>query len=151
MFDQLEFNIDEVKFRINKMSAISAFPVLESIRSEMGKASIDLPEDSKTSGKSQPKVDAGTAMMQGLLKSILSINPEFVDNLRIKFFKNIEAKTPETTTGWLGVHGNEDLIFATLEASAIYELIVRSLVVNFTRSFKEISSRLKDAGLNLKP
>ena len=144
MFDQPEFEIDGVKFRINKMNAITSFPVLESIRAEMGKSNFDLPE---TGGS----VDAATSMIQELLKAMLSVNPEFVEGLRVKFFKNIEAKTEDTTAGWLKISDNEELVFAKLEASAIYELIVRSLVVNFTRSFKEIGLRLKDAGLNFKP
>ena len=83
-------------FRIvNKMNAINAFPVLESIRAEMGKASFSLPDNATPSSN-----DAMTGMIQELLKSILSLDPNFVEKLRVKFFKNIEAKTKETTTGW---------------------------------------------------
>lgn len=142
MFDAMKeekFKIDNVEFSITKLDALSGWKMLESIRHQMSKTDI-------TGAKTDDKQEG----MQKFMSSILSLDPVFIDDLRLKLFANVQFKTKDVTTGWLPLTDTIDMAFADLEPSAIYEVLMRSLVVNFTRSFTEIISRLKSNGVNLK-
>ena len=135
---ETKFSIGDVQFSIKKLNALAGFRMLESIRYEMSKTEI-------TKGVTDEK-----DVMQKLITSIMSFDPDFIEGLRVTLFVNIEYKTPDVERGWLPLTDTLDMAFADLEPSAIYEVLARSLVVNFTRSFEEILSRLKSSGLTSK-
>lgn len=144
MFDKItepKFKIDDVEFSITKLDALSGWKMLESIRHEMSKTEI--------SGAFIATEQEGIAKFAS---SVLSLDPVFIDGIRSKLFAKVEFKTKDVERGWLKIDSNEmvAMCFADLQASSIYEVLIRSLAVNFTESFTEIKSRLKLPGVTLK-
>ncbi len=145
MFDKIKepkFKIGDVEFSVIKLDAYSGWNMLEEIRHEMSKTEI--------SGSSIADQQQG---IQKFLASVLSLDPVFINGIRSKLFAKTEFKTKDVEHGWLKIDSDEmvAMCFANLEASAIYEVLVRSLAVNFTQSFNEIVSHLKSINVNLKP
>ena len=138
MLDQMneqKFTIGEVEFSITKLSAMDGWRLLEDIRHQIGKSDLG------------DSVEAD--ILKQISKTITGMDPAFVDDVRERLFKKVEFKTKDVKAGWLPLSGGEDMAFEKLEPSAIYELLMRCLVVNFTASFSDILSRLKGAKLTL--
>ena len=120
-----EAKIEGTRFLFGKLPAMKGFDVLEQIRVEVGN-----------------KADAEmTASIDGLLKVLLSLSRGFVEALRLDMFKvvrfaNGRAKTPQVLAG------AEDMAFDGLDPVAVYEVLGRSLAVNFTASFRRLASSL---------
>jgi len=132
-FKQAEFTIKDVKFRVDKMNAMAGFKVLESIRHEIATTkSTDKPLNIKD--KENIASDA--------IKSVLSLNPEFIDDLRLKLFKNTKFKG-NGAQSYMDLLDAEDMAFQNLEPVAIYEVIARALAVNFIGSFTALMSKLQ--------
>lgn len=134
MFDKIkepEFEIGDVKFNIAKLDAFSGWQVLEAMRYEMSKNSF---KDVALDGTTEKTIQA-----------LMALDPVFVNEIRSKVFAKVEFKTKDVERGWFKIDSAEmiAMCFADLEASAIYEVLFRSLAVNFTQSLTEISSRLK--------
>ena len=138
MLDQEEFEIGNVKFRIGKLSALNGWSMLERIRFSLSKTDIATADIG----------DGEIASMQVFAKVVLGLDPDLVNDLRHKLFAHVEFKTEAVERGWMPLKDAVDMAFAELEPSAIYEVLVRALIVNFTPSFNELVSRLKVNGLN---
>ena len=131
-----ECQIGETHFLIDKLPAMQAWRVLERIRHELAKTEVTIP----TNGQNP----------DALLRSVLSLDPAFVEGLRRDIFAhvrftNARAQTPQQLAS------AEDMAFDGLEPVAIYEVMLRALAVNFMPSFREIGSRLGAGGLTSIP
>ena len=129
-----EFEIGGARFKVSKLPAMAAFNLLEQIRREVGRSTSEI--------KASEDPDATVGSM---LQVVLSLEPAFVDQVRRKLFENVvfsneRAVTPQP----LG--GAEDLAFEGLEPVAVYEVLARSLSVNFSASLRAAASWLNGAG-----
>ena len=125
-----EFSIGDTRFTIVKFGAMEAWRVLERIRKEL--AATDISIDG---------IDGGNT----LLRSVLALDPMFVERLRQDLFKAVQFRNARAQSP-LALAGSEDMAFDGLEPVAIYEVILRSLAVNFTASFHALASRLGGEG-----
>ena len=117
---ELDFQIGKTSFTITKMGAMSAWRLLEQIREKLG----------------QTELDSYTGESQGFLQTVIGLDSSFVDRIREElfgyvYFTNDSARTQQK------VVGAEDMAFMGLEPSAIYEVLLRSLAVNFMPSLIE--------------
>ena len=130
-----EVEITGTRFFIAKLPAMAAFDLMELIRHELGKSqSVALPEG------------APDVLVSGLIRMVMSLDPAFVSGVRRKLFERVSfsnqrAPTPQQLAG------AEDMAFNGLEPVAVYEVLVRSLAVNFTPSLRALGSRLGGADL----
>ena len=131
-----DIEIDGTRFFIAKLPAMAAFDLMELMRHELGK--------SQSGAVSN---DGSDAMLPGLINMVMSLDPAFVSQVRRKLFERVSfsnqrAPTPQQLAG------AEDMAFDGLEPVAVYEVLVRSLAVNFTPSLRALGSRLGDADLS---
>ena len=129
-----EATIDGTRFFFGKLPAMRGFEVLEQIRVEIG-------------DKADEELTAG---IESLLKALLSLSRGFVETLRRELFKavrysNARAQTPQVLAG------AEDTAFDGLEPIAVYEVLGRSLAVNFSDSFRRLGSTLAAAAGSTSP
>ena len=147
-----EFRLGETDFKVRKFPALEGWRVLERIRAEIGRAldadmlqlddkALQAAKDGKLlpTGESAGKPDLESMKKQitGMVRLILGLSPEFVDNLRttmntVMFFKNKVAKD------WMPVTGSEDTAYMSLTPLDLYWLLARSLAVNFFDSFRNL-------------
>ena len=128
---ETEFGIEETRFVIGKMKAMEGFACLERIREQVGQ-SLGL----EVSTASTPAA---------LLRIVLSLPTTFVEKLRVQLFKHVRYQNAHAVT-LAPLTGNEDSAFDALEPSAIYEVLARSLAVNFTPSFRGIVETISKLG-----
>lgn len=133
MWDEQEFKIGDVRFRVGKMPALKAFNLLEYMRKVVA-------DRDETAG-----IDPGngTIAMVMLVKAIAGLPTDAVEHIRRELFPCVQYWTPNVHGGSgieLLTDDDVDAAFATLEPIKIYELIVRCLAVNFTGSFAAILS-----------
>ena len=128
---ELECQIGETRFFFDKLGAMAAWQILERIRHELSRT---------------PAVELTAATDVGVLvRAILALDPVFIERLRCDLFAhvrfaNTKALTPQPLAG------AEDMAFEGegVEPVAVYEVLVRSLAVNFTASFGAVVSQFGD-------
>lgn len=129
--------IENVTFTIKKLNAVDALDVLEEIRFELAKISDNI----KTS----------SSEMKDFIKAIASLPPSFMKELRKKLFSNVHfTKKGEISGQGAGPTLTEEMwnmAFERCEASDIYELTLRCLVINFFYSFEKAKKFLKEVGV----
>ena len=128
---ETEFSIGETRFVIGKMKAMEGFACLERIREQVGK-SLGL----EVSIASTPAA---------LLRIVLSLPTTFIETLRVQLFRHVRYQNANAVT-LAPLKGSEDTAFDELEPSAIYEVLARSLAVNFTPSFRGIAETISNLG-----
>ena len=144
-----EFQIGDVRFIVQKLGALEGFRTLELIRSQLGKSfdgdvagTIKDYLESDTDVKSDTDVNSGLAVV----RVILGLNPAFIDQIRATLFKRIRYSAGGNPLEILGGPGDValDMCFNRegLGPGAIYEVLVRSLVVNFFASAAALFARL---------
>ena len=119
-----EVQIETTTFRLNKMPAMDGYYVLEDIR----RAAADTLHD--------PLPLLGVAPEFVLLLSLLKFDKPFVESLRKKMFAEVKFST--SSTSLVALLNAEDEAFDPCEPSAVYEILFRSLAVNFTVSFRNL-------------
>ena len=135
--------IQNTNFYFQKLNAIPAFDVLESVRHEVGMTIdmedftgvVDVPDN--LTGEERDKYLNMKATLN-IVEQVLKLSPEFVKDLRRKMFKTINftnefAKTPQQLT-----ESVLDMAFAGLGPTAIYRVLFQSLFINFYPFFQEI-------------
>ena len=139
-FLEPECAIGGTHFAIRKMAAMEGWTLLERIREQVGK-SLDMELPSVEGDRDR--------VARTFLRTILTLPPSFTQWLRDQLFGHVQftnsvARTP------IALKGSEDTAFMDLEPSAVYEVMARSLAVNFTPSFRRIvetiSTRLSQDG-----
>lgn len=129
-----EFKIKNVKFRVEKLSALNGWHVLERCREAI--ATNRAPESDVLPGA------AGVAV--GFYKSLMGLPTDFVDWLRGKMFScvSFQAVTPYgKPQPWMPLSGAEDMAFQDLGPHHVYEISMRAFVVNFTECWEDVASR----------
>lgn len=129
--EEREFTIGGTKFAATRMGAMEGWRTLEMIRRALA--------SSEVSGVGEASV----------LRAVLSLPVEFVDQVRKIMFRHVEFATADST--WQPLAGAEDMAFSGLEPLAVYEVLARALAVNFMPSYREAASRLGLAAESLTP
>ena len=123
-----EFEIGKTKFYLSKLPAMAAYALLEQIRHEIGKTGNEVPES------------ADPENTFPLVKLVLALDPKFVEGVRRELFEKVEFTDPGNPRQKLA--GAEDFAFNGLEPIAVYEVLLRSLAVNFSPSLRSVASGL---------
>jgi hypothetical protein len=139
-----EFKINDVKFKITKLSPMNGFKLFERIRFALATQASIVTVDG---------LEENAAMF---IKAILTLEPDVIESFMKDLFKGLQFTGGKNVEkGWMDFDGLEDMALETLEPLDIYELFIRCLIVNFTESFRALMSRLPGAkrliqGLRLK-
>lgn len=128
-FTQREATIKDVAFRFDKMGAMEGFRIFERIRKELA---------STLSGLES---DKGEKLGTEFIKSILSLEPTFIDLLRVDLFKHVKFKG-NGAQNFIDLKGAEDMAFQGLSPASVYEVFLRSLAVNFIDTLNELKSKV---------
>lgn len=131
-FDKLsepEFEIRNIKFRINKLKGIAGFELLEKVRTALGQRDL-------SDSFSGDEMSTGASII-GALCSIPSKN---VMDILNDCKSCIDVKLP-SSQGYMPFREVEGLVAEAIEPIDYYELIARALSVNFTKSFLDLLSR----------
>ena len=111
---------------------MEAFDVLEDIREALGAASTNIGELSSLDSK---------GIMMALIQTVLRLPKENAKLIRRKLFRQVFFSRPNAST--MVLEGNEDVAFDGLEATSIYIVFGRAVLVNFFRSFEGAMSRIQ--------
>lgn len=127
-FKDTEFNIKGVRFQIEKLKALDGFRTLEKVRKAIASSglanSLDL--DQLKDGQDNAK------LMASLMGQLLEIDEVLVEQIRISLFKGVSYRGNGVEKGWMKLEDfNIDMAFEGLPTTAIYEVLIRALAVNF--------------------
>ena len=145
-----KFSLGNIKFQIIKLSPMAGFNLSEKIRfaltlaADSAEAIEDLPSMDRNI-PAQKKAEIRAAIL--FCKAILKLPPPTIEDFRNTLFENIEFTGGDVAQGWVKLKGMEDMAFT--EPLQIYEVLVRSLIVNFTGSFRELMQRFPAAMQNI--
>lgn len=129
-----DFEIDEIKFKISKLSPMKGFKLFEQMRfSLVGSAGV------AESGGSEESAAL-------FFKAILALQPDVVQGFMDTLFTNVQFTGGNVKGGWSNLKGLEDMAFEKLEPVHIYEVFGRCLIVNFYGSFLAIASKFPGVG-----
>ncbi len=126
-----EFEIAGVQFRIVKANAEEGFPLLELVRSAITDPS------SMRMADSVSEENAYAALM----RAIVAVNPEKLAKLREEFFRFVEVRLPQTQQ-FERLPKVRILVMNIIEAPDNYEILARAILVNFSKSFLGLLTRL---------
>lgn len=127
-----EFTRGAVKFHIDKMPALAAWTLLDKTRRELA---------AQTDAQDATSLAHSAAVF---VKGVMLLPHAFVEELRQELFEHIRFQGGAVAKGWADLAGMEDTAFQDQEGDIVYELIIRSLVVNFEKSCKRV---VRDSGL----
>jgi hypothetical protein len=127
-----DFEISGATFRVNKLKGIDGFDLLELIREAMAGSSM-----SKMVGDGSDELEAGARMMS----AIASIETKYVKRMREIAFQNMDVKLPAADR-FVPCGTQESTIGDLIEPIDNYEIIVRFIAVNFTKSTAALLSRI---------
>jgi hypothetical protein len=127
------FTKNGVDFQITKFSAMEGHKLLDDMRYSVANDFIttEITNESQTAG--------------AFISAILKLPPTKIEEYRIKLFEGIEFKKIKEQKGWLPLSGMEDVAFANAKPTFVYEVMMRSLAVNFLESGQEFLSTLLSA------
>ena len=125
--------IGDIHFVINKMKAMEAYDLMDDIRLQVAQ-SAGMPM--LGIGDS---LDEQSSWILSLIAMVMGFDKQFVERVRRRLFQRIEFLDPHSSSNRV-LAGNEDIAFAGLEPLVVYELIVRSLAINFTASLRSLGS-----------
>ena len=115
--------IGNVTFSFRKIKPFEAFFIADKMREELGQVAIT---DMVTHGTDNPVLD--------LMLGIAKVRSGFVQHMCGEMFPHVYFK--DGTGDAMVLSGNEDRAFEKLQLKDIYEVLVRSLSVNFFDTFK---------------
>lgn len=133
-----EFEIAGATFRVNKLKGLAGFELLELIRMAMA-SSVSM---SEVVGDGQDEGAAGSRMMS----AIMSVSSESVASIRRVAFQNMDVKLPNVDR-FVSLGTQESAIFDLIEPIDNYEIIVRFIAVNFTKSTVGLLNRIGLKGI----
>lgn len=130
-----EFSIQGVRFNIKKLGALASFRTLEKIRKAIASAGLADSLDMADMNGDQSEV------MKKALSSLMDIDPEHIEAIRADLFPTVEFKTKEVDKGWIKLDCESmiDMAFAELPTTAIYEVLLRAMAVNFMNCFEGLN------------
>ena len=139
-----EFSLGGVKFQIIKLSPMSGFNLSEKIRFALASSAdaVDIGDNAINNDKDgQNQLELAAAVL--FCKAVLKLHPATIEEFRNTLFESVEFSGGDISQGWMKLKGMEDMAFKN--PFHIYEVLVRSLVVNFTGSFKELMQKFPAA------
>lgn len=125
-----DFEIGSLSFHIVKANAEEGFPLLEMVRSAV---------TDPTSMRLAAGADQGDAYA-ALMRAVLSVDPVKVAKLRDELFKYVDVKVQGSS--FQRLPKVRAVVMNEIEAPDIYEIIVRAIAVNFSKSFLGLLNRL---------
>ena len=128
--DAREVQLGDVKFTIGKLLPMEGFKVFEMIRPGLKDAL----------GVDDGDGEATANPIKTVLNIACAAEPEMVEKVRSAMFRHVRFTSPDVPTPTV-LLSNEDTAFKDLEPYHIYEILVRTLTVNFTGSFSALMSR----------
>ena len=129
LFEQLEQYtekrciIGNMTFSFRKIKPFEAFFIADKIREELGQVVV---KDIVTHGTDNPALD--------LMLGVAKVRSGFVQHMCGEMFPHVYFT--DGTGDAMVLAGNEDRAFEKLQLTDIYEVLVRSLAVNFFDTFK---------------
>ena len=120
-FSETEFQIENTRFRIAKMNAYDAVPYFDKIREQIA----------GVLGSTASVSDHESSAVGMLITGIVGINPAFRAEIQDDMFKLVEWRRAPQFDRWHGLEGMEKQAFRELEYTDVYEVLLRTLVVNF--------------------
>ena len=124
--------IGDTTFKINKLMVMDSLDVLEDIREGMGQRLLDL---------------ENVSLQEAIVRAVIGAPRELVARIRDRLFEEVTFKNQSAKTH-VTLAGSEEMAFENLSAVDVYEVLVRSLAVNFFDSFQELASRFTQSGLD---
>lgn len=131
--DKPEFKIKNTKFDIEKLPIMQNFELAEKIREQMAFTANNL-----NTGSVNNEEDGAILFF----KTILSLPPVFIEELRVAMFNHISFSGSGVEKGHMPLLGAEDMAFNNCEIIHIYEVIARALYINFSGSFSGLMSAI---------
>ena len=125
-----ETKIGDTTFLIDKMPSVKGWVTLLSIRQEVG----------KTVGAELPAGNQD-AVLKALFGVFLQLPTDYIIKLQAILFDYVRFKNGSALDFQI-LRGAEEMAFQNLEPINIGEVIVRSLAINFTNSFRDLAGRI---------
>ena len=151
-----QFNHHGVDFRILKLNPLAAHQVMEYVRPALFQAPMTGVNRGLASLFGNPAVlnmidpKGGiprdmAGVMSGLVDVVLTLDPIIIERLRLDLFDQTLFRAPNMSD-YEKLGGAEDDAFASLPRGAIYTMIARSFIVNFSDFLPEILSLIPGLG-----
>ena len=139
-FDKPDITLGGTQFHIKKLQPMDGFRVLEIIRPGVKDALRDaLGGTLSGEGEEVETVLRGAAV---IVNVIFGVHPEVVEDVRRELWDRVTFKTPNMAEP-AALLGREDEAFERCEPVEFYELLGRSLAVNFTASFSAVMDTME--------
>ena len=136
-----QFEIGQVRFNVQKLPAMAAWALMEQIRRELGRTSAEVVALGNTAASNDDEEEATGLTWGTVIQMVLSLEPVFVDGVRKKLFERVEFQRDDTARTPQKLAAAEDMAFEDVEPLAVYEVLLRCLVVNFSPSLRALGSR----------
>ncbi len=138
-----DFTIGDTNFRIEPMPAEPGIELWEHIRAEIGSSLV-------TNAASIDPLMPNSVELQAVM-NLLALKPDFTRSIRAEMHKYVYFDN-DRSSGLTQLSGNEDAAFKNIPVVAsYYQVMVRSLAINFLESLREIGSMFQDLVANLRP
>ena len=135
---EVEFQIENTRFRITKMNAYDAVPYFDKIREQIA----------RVLGGTVSATDNNETAAGALITGVLGIDGNFRAEIQNDMFKLVEWRRAPQFDRWHGLEGMEQQAFRELEYTDVYEVLIRVLVVNFLPKRQGIVSFIKSLVAN---
>ena len=126
-WSQETWEAGESTFYFDKIPALKAWDILEYIRANAGRT------------LASTELGTGSASGMQLLQALIGVDADFVKRLRSKMFAHVYFVRPGVALTKQRLAGAEEIAFLDLDAMDIYQVLGRSLAVNFLHSFRLIA------------
>ena len=132
-----EYREGDAVFFFDPINVMQALPIAEKIRHEM--TNLKALEETVGQMRDGMNDDEEARTFVALVRSILSVKPEFVDSLRKDLFahiryRNKSARTPQRLLG------SEEQAFHSLGLMTVYRVLIQAVVANFYDFFQDLLS-----------
>lgn len=132
-------------FHFEKMSALKAWPIALHIRAEVGNC-VDEVAFQAIAGEARTTIQERYRRVMGaLLKTIMTLPTAFIQQLQSEMFQYVYYANASTNNTKQVLYQVEDAAFEGLDAFCVGEVLMRSIAVNFTSSFRRITDLISEA------
>ena len=121
------------EFQIRKLLPMDAFDTLELIRAAIG----------STMDAASLLAMAQRDPLAAVVQLVMRLTPASVATIRRRLFRELSFRNRQYRD-WTPVDGNEGNAFMDLQPFHVYEMLVRTLAVNFIESWRAANSHIPD-------
>lgn len=140
--EERQFTIGKTTFYITKLQCMEGLDVLEDIRVAMGAANVAINQEVLKNA------DSAGAMIVNLF---LKVPKRDVAVIQSKLFTSVSFTRKGNIASAIPLHGSEDMAFDGLEPADVYQVLVRALLVNFTKSLTGMMSLMDETQSSPQP